>query len=132
MSILKFNEYKVTNIQFKINNKFKYKQKIQISPNFSRKIYKVDSNHFVTELKVDISDLSDVIMPFHTKISIEGIFELEDWENQEKLTYVLNNASAILFPYLRTTLSSVTQISGLPTYTLPVINIAKYFENRSK
>lgn len=129
MSALTFSNYKVTQIELKINKQFKFVEKVNINPNLNIKVMKVDKDRFVLILSALISN-EKKDLPFNSKIVIEGFFKLDDWEKGENELAVKNNATAILFPYLRQTLSSVTQLAGLPPYHLPVINIKEMFEGK--
>lgn len=66
-------------------------------------------------------------LPFNAEISIYGLFSLSNWEDIANKSLVMDNTSAIIFPYLRNTLSPLTMLSGLPPYILPVINITEVF-----
>lgn len=64
------------------------------------------------------------------EFSINDYF-LDDWlERIEKLLKI--NATAILFPYLRSIISSITANSGFQTLVLPVINVHKMLEQQEK
>lgn len=59
-----------------------------------------------------------------------GVFEFEDWEDDDKNGMAINNATAILFPYLRNLVSTVTLNGNVPPYILPVMNIVELFKKQ--
>ena len=69
-------------------------------------------------------------MPFSMEIDIEGLFHLENWGHPDLMTLIKSNAVAILFPYLRTIVSTITATANISPYMLPVMNIAAMFEHK--
>ena len=63
------------------------------------------------------------------EVEIRGIFSLSlgEFSDVEELKNILSsNAIAILYPYLRSTVSTLTSLmNNFPTYTLPVINFSE-------
>ena len=82
-------------------------------------------------LKIDIFD-NEEIVPFLLNITISGLFNLENWENEENKTIAEMNTIAILFPYLRTLVTFATSNGGMNPYILPVLNINALFEKKEK
>jgi len=78
----------------------------------------IREKEFELKLDVNIKDKSDVYQVF---VSMVGIFEFKE-EIENISDYFKINAPAILFPYLRAYVSSLTSISGIDTVILPTIN----------
>ncbi|NLD50665.1 MAG: hypothetical protein GX660_26275 [Clostridiaceae bacterium] len=76
-------------------------------------------------ISVDIfdSDLTD--SPFYIFASITGEFEFDGNDKIEKQILLDKNAVAIMFPYLRSTITNITSIANIPPLVLPVVNITK-------
>ena len=53
-----------------------------------------------------------------------GIFEFDE-DLTNKQLFFSQNAPAILFPYIRAYISALTALSGIPTITLPTLNLSK-------
>lgn len=69
-------------------------------------------------------DLNDDIGSFELHLNIVGVFNLSDnYEFSIDDNLFLLNAPAILFPYLRSHISSITALSGMDTINLPVMNL---------
>lgn len=81
-----------------------------------------DQNLFKILLGVIINDDDESI-----KANVEaiGYFEFSDSIDQDTLNNLFYvNAPAILFPYIRAYISTLTNLSGIETVTLPTINLS--------
>jgi preprotein translocase subunit SecB len=97
-------------------------QKLSLGFNPRGLINKNESN-FQLQLGVKIADENNVI-----NIEIEAVanysFDKQiDVETLDKLFYV--NAPALLFPYIRAYISTLTNLSGFEPVTLPTLNMTK-------
>lgn len=68
--------------------------------------------------------------PLWAHVQVVGHFIVENVPIHEREQMLLVNAVAIIFPYLRATLASLTSMCGLPAVTLPVFNVAAAFEDQ--
>ncbi|MNY30930.1 preprotein translocase subunit SecB [compost metagenome] len=87
-----------------------------------------NENSFQLTLDVNISDDSD---GFNIDVKAIGFFEFKLLEGETEVnpsTYFYTNAPAIVFPYIRAYVSSVSALSGLETVNLPVMNLSKLKE----
>lgn len=67
--------------------------------------------------------------PYEIEVVIKGNFELGDCSSTEdKIQFLVANASAILFPYLRATTSLLSSQLEYEKIILPVINFTKIFD----
>lgn len=131
---LKFIDYSVNDIEFYNNNEFK-KEPVNIAFDVDRQInYQDDEKNtmFVT-LNVDIfNNAKKNNYPFSLKINITGEFELDDKHRDEKTSFAEVNSIAILFPYVRALISTLTANFNVPPLILPPMNIVKLIENQKK
>ncbi|VEU81328.1 protein-export chaperone SecB [Haploplasma axanthum] len=98
---------------------------IVINPEFTREIIDRGNDSFEVLLEVKIiKNQQNKIIPFEVKVSVIGQFKLNEWK---KNTNYIDNATAILYPYLRSKLAELTMNHPLPPYVLPIINIASFF-----
>jgi preprotein translocase subunit SecB len=64
-------------------------------------------------------------------VEIIGLFKFTgDFDEVKNFLYL--NAPAILFPYLRAYISTLTTLSGLDTYTLPTMNLSSLKDELEK
>lgn len=119
---LKFTGYEITklkliktssqNIQESHNIGIAYK----IIPNRNENFSKVN---VIQGIRMEASDE----FPYELEIVIKGNFELKNCSNDDdKLNFVIVNASAILFPYLRSTVTLLTSQLDYEKIILPVMN----------
>ncbi len=89
-----------------------------------------EKNAFV-DLKVDIfPDYVEKSSPFKLSIIMRGHFVVDCTEDPTVAKQLLaNNAVAIMFPYLRSAVTSITAESGVRPFILPPVNILKLLEN---
>lgn len=126
--------YKVLKTSFELIENYEFKKEpINIAHNFSRKIDKIDENKYGIILGFDILQKNNTSpIPFNLEIVIMGVFEFKNWEDSDKKNLAENNATAILFPYLRNLISTVTLNGNVPPYVLPIMNIVSLFEESEK
>ncbi|MBP2028987.1 preprotein translocase subunit SecB [Acetoanaerobium pronyense] len=67
--------------------------------------------------------------PYEIEVVLKGNFELGNCEtDEEKMKFIITNASAILFPYIRASVSLISSQLEYEKILLPVINFSKIFE----
>ena len=66
------------------------------------------------------------------KVTITGTFKLKDWESKDNIDFIKTNAVAIVYPFLRSLVATITSNANIPPYILPVFNIVAYFEKEDK
>lgn len=72
--------------------------------------------------EITINDKSDSLDIF---LNVEGKFEFDkDLTDSEKDSFFNINAPAILFPYVRAYISTLTSLSGINPIMLPTINLS--------
>ncbi len=102
-----------------INKKINKNRKdyiLKLSPNG---ILNIKSKEFQLALDLEVIDKNEESL---LNVEIIGFFsyngEVEDINN-----FLYLNAPALLYPYLRAYVSTMTTLSGLGTYTLPTMNL---------
>ena len=97
---------------------------------FSKEIIKLNDNEFSVDLGVEITGMdSNQKNVINLKICMEGYFELIGNPSDKEFEDSANiNAVSILFPYLRTVVSTITILSNFNKIDLPPMNIIKWFE----
>ena len=131
--ILNLLNYKVEKIHFDLNPKFVMPmedEKIEMNPKLVRKIEKIDDNKCKVSLGFIISEGDSLKAPFSIEIWISGEFEVKKGEQSDVIVNV--NAVAVLFPFLRALLATITSNANIPPYILPVFNVVAWFEEEEK
>ena len=131
-STLQFTGYTVDSLYLermafdRENQKMDDEQHFEVAPMFRRAINDIDDSHYTVELAVRIEPSEEAgSLAYRAGVFLVGHF----CYSGEKM---INNATAILFPYLRSTLSMLTtSANDLPIF-LPTMNIVRLFEEQEK
>lgn len=129
MTVLNFNGYKVSHCEYMRNDIFDDSQQeidiehvLKASINIDKDIAKID-------LSVSVGSISEVNQPFKVDVSLTGYFSYKQEEDESSIgieNLLKVNGTAILYPYLRALVSSITNLSGeYPGYNMPTLNIKK-------
>lgn len=131
--VLNLLNYKVEKIHFDLNPNFvmpNEDEKIEMNPKLVRRIEKVDDGKSKVSLGFVISEEDSLKTPFSIEIWISGEFEVKNGGKNDTMVNV--NAVAVLFPFLRALLATITSNANIPPYILPVFNIVAWFEEEEK
>jgi len=123
-SILKFIDYKIDSIKYNLNKGFEPKdgEDVEITIRLKRTIDKNESGRFQLNLRI-ILGAEDDSQPFMLDIVLMSLFETES-----DIDMLIDNATAIMYPYLRNIVANATNMCNIPTMTLPVVNISNLFD----
>ncbi|GBG04427.1 protein-export chaperone SecB [Lactobacillus rodentium] len=136
MAALEFKNYIVNDVSYIKNKYFDNSEKrINLRPVFNAD-FKIDKNNIQVKLNVLVGSLEDKKVPFKVECEIIGEFIYDEDQNDTEIskeTIIKNNTVAILYPYVRQLIASITQQSNeYPTYILPTINVARVLEKQNK
>ena len=103
--------------------------KFEIKPFFSRRIQTAKENPKINivVLECKIESTQEQPKPFNLVVRLVGVFEVNNMvTDEDKRTFALN-ATETMYPYLRTTVTSLTSASFINPLNLPVISGATLF-----
>ena len=131
---LQLLKYTVNKIEFNLNENYKIIQgtSIELNQNLERIISKIDENTLQVTLKYDIYNLENKQVPFTMSIIISSVFSLQNWEQESNKEIATVNTVAILFPFMRSLIATITANANVPPYILPVLNVAAWLDNLEK
>lgn len=117
----RFLGYKITDSRIQII------PSMEVSKNFDVTFDKTagvnDAEHkmrLLLEAKIDSANKA-----MHIEVKAEGYFEFEqDITEDEKKIFFNTSAPAILFPYVRAYIGSLTALSGVAPVVLPTLNLS--------
>ncbi len=132
-SNLRFINYVVNEIRFKYNDQFKM-ESVKIDFNVKKNIaYNEQNNSAVVTLDVNVFDhCVENNYPFSFYVRVSGFFEVTNLESKDEKMLIEANAIAILFPYVRSLISSFTVNANVSPLILPPINVLKLFQKEQK
>lgn len=129
-STMTFKSYLINKIQF-TRNETNANKKFKIAPTFywQRGIPEDDQSIHVTKLGCKIFDNIDDA-PFSIDVEVLGVFEITDGEGKDSL--IKYNTLAVLFPYLRASISQLLSLSQVKPIDLPLINVIQLVDDAEK
>lgn len=130
-SQLRFIDYIVEKVEF--YNNFNDNEDVDLDFDISSEIELSgdEDNIFLTRLNIEIfRDAKKNGYPFSMNLTISGIFEFENIDEEMKKSFMEVNSVAILFPYARAIVSSYTANSNVTPLILPAINVVNYIRNK--
>lgn len=135
MAVLNFNGYKVVHAEYTRNDLFSSSEDQGIDlTNKIKADLKYDDTSAEIQLSVSIGSLDEKNQPFKVDITTLGFFNYNAEEDEKKLgieTLLKVNGTAILYPYVRSIVSILTNMSNeFPGYNMPTVNIHKTLENQ--
>ncbi len=103
--------------------------KIEIKPQFSRTVRRVQENDklWFLSLEVKVESSESEPKPFNLKCRLVGIFEAEEIENEMDRRDLVINMTEIVYPYLRSAVSALTANAFINPMMLPVIPAGTMF-----
>lgn len=126
ISSLRFNDYYIEESVFKRNVKAKSK-KFELKLNFDVKS-SISEKKDQASIKISCflfnEDFNNGQAPFYSKCIIVGLFECKEVDIE---SFELN-AMAILLPYLRAYITTLTAQAGILPVRIPAINVFNYFK----
>ncbi|HEL1619252.1 protein-export chaperone SecB [Streptococcus suis] len=134
MAVISFENYVIDESYYRVNDLFENtEEKLSMPVSFSAEIG-IDKSQEKAYVIINVAlgeleEESEKHIPFTCKVSVRGIYgyQSEAFETNNDLKDVLGkNAVAILYPYVRTYISTLTNLGNqFPVYTLPVMNFAE-------
>ncbi|HJG39012.1 protein-export chaperone SecB [Lactobacillus amylovorus] len=130
MAVISFENYRVLELSYKRKTDIKKTNTINLKPKILNKI-NIDNSQKRATVRLGV--VIDEEVPFKLKVEIEGTFLYDVKEDPNKIGFknLLNtNAVAILYPYLRSLVSSLTGMSNeFAQLILPTVNIAQMLKD---
>ena len=129
-SVLQFLYYSAEEIRYKNIPMENGMNKFQLHPHYERKLIDLGDNKYDFLVSVEIAPSDDDPAPFELYVAITGHFILNEADNEPpntdlKESILRKNTAAILFPFLRAIVASITVNANIPSLVLPVLNFAE-------
>lgn len=131
VAAIQFIGYRITKIDYDCNPSFEFPSgEIAYKFIFNKSLFVLSKEEVQENVCVDVffsenDDITDA--PFRLSVEIAGRFRCTtEWKSELE-----PNVLAIMFPYLRSIVSTVTCNSGREPIILPTINIASLFKRNN-
>lgn len=120
-SIFQFTGYKIKKSLIEINDDSDVE--LEISLDLNGEVNRKKSTFELT-INVDITNVSKTVK---VNVTALGSFTFPKEKTLEELSgYFYMNAPALLFPYLRAYVATLTNLSGVDPINLPTLNLTEY------
>jgi len=124
MKVLEFTFHANSDTDKKIGKMISSNDKINVTQGFK----KIDDSSANVYLRATIGEPNNDGFPFFLSASICGLFELPNYEKDpDDLFYMKNSTISILYPYLRSLVAEISNMSGFTAINLPIINTLQAF-----
>lgn len=125
-SVLQFHNYQVEELMFRKTPVSAEQHEFELNPHLEHKMVEAGDDRYEIHLSIEIASTEEKPMPFELKVSLVGYFTFCDENNEipkrAKNAILRENTVSILFPFLRSTVASVTTSANIPTLVLPIMN----------
>lgn len=116
----------ITNKISIINNKLK-DGNFNINPQLHRTIVQIDDDHYAVTFNLEIKNTDEHPFPVDIEVSITGIFDVSKLEKKSIDDFLKVQTCQILFPQIRTIVSSLTSAAIMPPLLLPIVDARSLF-----
>jgi len=135
-SVISFLNYIIKDLTFSANPNFKPIDdstiELGLSLSHSAEI-DFDTHSAAIGLGCKVSKGPEGNQPFNMAVELVGFFSFNALLEKEQATRLLRiNTTAILFPYLRAIVSTITSLSGFGGVILPIFNVQKMFDTEEE
>ena len=125
-SVLQFSNYSVEELFYKCTPVEDGQHEFQLNTSFNQELLDLGNNNYDVKLSVEIHPTEEQPTPFELRVSIVGHFtyvdEQDENSNNFKEQILRKNTGAILFPFLRQLVASLTNNANIATLILPIMN----------
>jgi len=104
------------------------KGQYKINPKVTRNVGKINAQAYFTQINVEIKDSEEAHFPFNMEVSLRAVFEFQDFPPENEIYDFLKiPAVNILYPYVRSAVTSLTAMSMNPPIVLPIVDASVLF-----
>lgn len=122
MAKFRFKDYKIIDASIHLDPSVDINKKMNVE--ITPQSFTLDEDH-IYKLQID-TKVSNTDNQFSVFVSIIGTFEFDsDLTAESKDKFFRINAPALLFPYIRAYISTLTSLSGMVPVILPTINMSE-------
>lgn len=121
--------YKLITNKICITNNQLSDGKFNVDPQIHRTIENIDDSHSAVTYVLEIKNTDDHPFPVNIEVSVTGIFDVGNLDKSSVDDFLKIQTCQILFPQIRTIVSSVTSAALMPPLMLPIIDARTLFSD---
>lgn len=116
-----------------LRNRHLNDEKFQIKPILEKEIVKESENKYTIYLSLSFKNLEASPFPIDLTVVFSNMYEFSKVKDDNDILNFLNiNAIQIVFPYMRTLVSSLTASALMQPLMLPIINVKDFKHSKIK
>lgn len=119
-------EIHVDEISFKNNNIAS--GTFNVSPAITRSTGVNESGKYYTKVVVEILNSSDAPFPVDIRVSMTGLFDLNDMPEDKRIDFLSYTGFDVIYPYIRSTITSLSTNAMLPPIIIPIVDSHQVFQ----
>lgn len=102
--------------------------KIKLSLSLNKNIQKISLNEYFVELFTELMDENNII---HVSVVCSANFMVPEDDDKISKDNLLNkSAISIMFPYIRSYITTITSVPNIAPIVLPPLNVVKFIEDQ--
>lgn len=99
----------------------------KVNPIYEKEIIKNSESMYLLKLYVNFHNTVETPFPVDLNISFISRFEFEDVKDEKEImTYLNINAIQMIFPFMRSAITSIFSAALLPPLVLPIIDVRDF------
>lgn len=132
--VFSFKHYVIDKINYHINMNAKTDKIVLSNENFKlTRHVSINGKDGQLIMQIELFEKNSLIYPFYLSFIVYGLFTNNGLSNEEFYKAVEFNGTAILFPFIRSTVADITKIANNGNVLLlPTININTLFKANNK
>lgn len=124
---MNFKLLNIKTMRFKLENNAKTGMEYKLQPSFGKLVNKVENNTYDVHLRFSMQNSEENISPYDIELEIVGRFSIDGGDEKSINEFLNVNVVAILFPYLRSILSSSMSAMMISPIVLPIVDANNLF-----
>lgn len=124
--------YKLITNNISIKNNHLKDGKFPVDPKISRRIDTIDEKLSAVTYNFELKSTEEKQFPVDIEISITGIFDISKLDKKDVKDFLEIQTCQILFPQIRTMVSTLTAAASMTPLLLPIIDARKLFSENNE
>ncbi len=104
----------------------------QVDPVLSKKVEKLDDTHYAVRLLLELKNTEEKPFPIELTVRLTGIAETSNVPEQALDDFLNVQAVQIMFPYIRTMVTSLTSAALMQPLILPFVDVRQLFQETTE
>lgn len=114
-----------------VNHRFQGRGQFTADPTIHRTIDKIDDANTAVTYTLELKSSEEHPFPADIFVSLTGVFNISELEESQVEDFIKIQTCQILFPQIRTIVSSLTSAALMPPLLLPIVDARKLFSTES-